>query len=649
MIAPYLRLREEDILSAFGRVALLLDGTPLLHRAVALGERPRVRVWVPRRLAATRLFCRFLTDSGEYRTEGMIRQGIAGDCDLFDCEFSADDAGLYFYSFLLEGAHGRFFGMRGASGEGVAFSRIESGAHFQLTVTDFAYPPPRWLFGGIIYHIFVDRFFRVGSPPVREDAVMNPDWDGGTPAYPAVRGGHMENNEFFGGTLDGIAEKLPVLRALGVNCLYLSPIFEAYSNHKYDTGDYEKIDEMFGGEEAFCRLLSAAEAHGMRVILDAVFNHTGSDSIYFNKKGRYPSPGAYQSRCSPYYGWYSFHTYPHTYDCWWGITTLPRLDQSSKTLRAFLTGEGGVVERYARRGIGGLRLDVVDELPDDLVVDIKARLTKNRPDAVLIGEVWEDASHKVAYGVRKKYYTGRELDSVMNYPLREGLVAYFRHGDVDKLSYALTEVLPNMPKRIANAAMNLLGTHDTARILTAIAGEDEEGKTMEELASARLSPDAYRWGKRQVTLAYLVLATLPGVPSIFYGDEVGLEGYRDPLNRRPYPWKRRDKHLFDAFCAIGKMRRGEPLFSEGDFALLHLDGELLVFSRREAGAVALTVINRSHRGLSLRFRLPVSPLLPPGKKDARFLLFPFSGGVYRTERGNTLRLSYDDGETVYFE
>ncbi len=648
MTPGYLRLPEERILSSLGRQALFLDGASLAHRAVDVGETLSVLAWVPRRLAITALFCRLVTDGGEYRTERMVWRGTGAECDLYECALSVSDPGLCFYSFLGEGAHGRLFGMRGAGADEIAFSRSESGAHFQLTVTDFVYPAPRWLYGGIIYHIFVDRFFRVGCPPVREDAILNPDWDHGIPEYPAVRGGHMENNEFFGGTLDGIRKKLPELLALGVNCLYLSPIFEAYSNHKYDTGNYERIDEMFGGEEAFFRLLSAAEASGVRVILDAVFNHTGSDSIYFNRKGRYPSLGAYQSKASPYYGWYSFHTYPDTYDCWWGITTLPRLDQSSKTLRAFLTGDGGIVDRYARCGIGGLRLDVVDELPDDLVSDIKDRLAKSRPDAVLIGEVWEDASHKVAYGVRKRYYTGRELDSVMNYPLREGLISYFRYGDTERLSYALSEVLPNMPERIANAAMNLLGTHDTVRILTAIAGDAEEGKTMEELAPARLSPDAYLWGRRQVILAYLVIATLPGVASIFYGDEVGLEGYRDPLNRRPYPWKRRDLTMLSAFRAIGRMRRSEPLFRDGEFTLLHLDRELLIFSRRRGPSLALTVINRSERGLSLRFATPVSSLLGGGRR-ARFFLYPSEGGVFRSRTGNTLRLCYDDGEAVYFK
>ena len=641
-------LREERILSLTGRVALFLDGREEKHRAVSLRSVPSIVLAVPRRLAATSLFCRFVTDSGEYRTLPMAWQGTEGEFDVFLARFSADEAGLYFYSFRAEGAHGSFFGMRG-KGDEVVFSRLFGGAHFQLTVTDFAYPPPSWLFGGIIYHVFVDRFFRAGHPPVRRDAILRSDWEGGIPEYPAVRGGHLENNEFFGGTLDGITEKLSELSELGVNCLYLSPIFEAYSNHKYDTGDYEKIDEMFGGEKAFFGLLRAAREAGMRVLLDGVFNHTGSDSVYFNRRGRYGASGAYRSKSSPYYGWYSFSEYPDSYESWWGIDTLPRLDQSSKSLRAFLVGEGGIVDRYASCGIGGFRLDVVDELPDDLVSDIKTALARRVSDSYLLGEVWEDASHKVSYGVRKKYYTGWELDGVMNYPLREGLVAYFRYKDTEKLSYALLEILPNMPRRIANGTMNLLGTHDTVRILTALAGEDEAGKTMDELAAARLSPSAYRWGRAQLMLAYLAIATLPGIPCIFYGDEAGLEGYGDPLCRRPYPWKRRDKTLLAAYRRIGRMRRGEPIFREGDFTLLHLDAEILLYSRTSGGIAVLILINRGDRGISLRFGAPATDLFHANGKGEHFLVPPMSGGVYRTRRGNTVGLCYDDGEVVYLK
>ncbi len=617
-------------------------------RAVSRGRSLRIVAHLPRALGTAELLCILATDSGESDRIPMRYRGIVAGRDVYECILRPREAGLFFYSFFGDSPTGNFYGMRAAARDEIAFSRTASGAHFQLTVTDFAYEPPAWLYGGIIYHIFVDRFRRTGFYRPREDAVVHTEWEDGCPLYPAFRGGHTENNDFFCGTLDGIAEKLDDLARLGVNCLYLSPIFEAYSNHKYDTGDYEKIDSAFGGEAAFLRLAEAARRRGMRIVLDVAFNHTGSDSVYFNKKGRYPSIGAYQSKASPYYDWYTFYEYPERYEAWWGIETLPRLSPDTPSLRAFLTGEDGIVARYASLGIGGLRLDVVDELSDGFVRDIKARLAACVPDSVLFGEVWEDASHKVAYGVRKHYYTGNELDGVMNYPLREGLISYLRTGDTRALDYALSEVLPNMPRRIAASTMNLLGTHDTVRILTALVGEDEEGRPMDELASLRLAPDAYKRGRRLLILAYLTLATLPGVPSIFYGDEVGMEGYADPFNRRPYPWHRRDGYLLHEFRAIGQMRRREAVFREGSFRLLYLDADVLLFSRSAGRRTVLTVINRSARGLRVCFERPVTVLFG-GKRGKRRHLLPSEGGaVFRTVRGQRLSLRFDDGEPLYF-
>ena len=641
-----LRLREERIQRGQGECWLSKDGKRLFHRTVEVEEVVTVTACVPRALGATALYCRFVCDDGELFTERLSYRGIRGACDLYEGALSFKEAGLLFYSFVAVGVHGRRYGMRGSGSDGIVFSTAEVGAHFQLTVSKFAYPPPQWLFGGIIYHVFVDRFARGGRIPCRSDAVLRADWEDGIPEYPAERGGPLENNEFFGGTLYGVAAHLDHLVSLGVNCIYLSPIFEAYSNHKYDTGDYCRIDPMFGGEDAFLRLLREAGARGMRVVLDGVFNHTGSDSLYFNKRGRYPTVGAYQSETSPYRSWYTFYDFPNRYECWWGIDTLPRLDPSVPSLRSFIAGEGGVVDRYARLGIGGLRLDVVDELTDDFVAEIKERLSSTAADAVLFGEVWEDASHKVAYGVRKRYYEGRELDGVMNYPLREGLISYFRYGEIGALRYALCEVLANMPRRVANGTMNLLGSHDTERILTALAGEAEAGQTMKSLAEARLTSPAYRRGRKLLILAYLALATLPGVPTVFYGDEAGLEGYRDPLNRRPYPWHRQDRVLLAAYREIGAMRRRESVYREGDFSLIALTAKLLIFSRREGARVLLTAINRGDRTVYLRFDTRVTPIYGGARSGASHALYPLCGLVLSPPCGCRLSVFSDDGVPI---
>lgn len=644
MSPPDLLLREERILAGEGECELFLRGKRLLHNACPKGSTLSVTVRIPRHLGTTHLTL-VLRDDGKERMRLPMRFcGIQGGRDVFRGSLRPPGCGLFFYRFYAEGALGSFWCLHAGGGK-LFFSRKEAEGCLPLSVTEFAHPAPRWLFGGIIYHIFVDRFFRVGDPPAREGCFMHPVWEDGVPHYPSYPGGPLLCNDFFGGTLDGVTEKLSDLVALGVNCLYLSPIQEASSNHRYDTGNYERIDPMLGGEEAFFRLLSEAHRRGIRVVLDGVFNHTGSDSLYFNKAGRYPSLGAYQSEESPYYGWYTFREHPDRYDCWWGIDTLPRLNHADRTLREYLLGEGGIVARYARAGIGGFRLDVADELEDSFLEALSDRLKALTPDAVLIGEVWEDAALKISYGKRRRYYLGRELDGVMNYPLRTGLITYFRSGDVAPLRYALKAVLANMPPRIAAGTMNLLGTHDTVRALTALVGADPSGYTTAELAAMTLPPEEYRRGRELLIIAYLALATLPGVPSVFYGDEVGMQGYGDPLNRRPYPWHRRDRTLLAAYRRIGRMRRREPVYREGEMRLLHLTSSLLIFSRSAGRRTVITVINRSAGGLRLCFDRAVRELLF-GRRERRFLLGARSGGVYRTVRGARLTIRTDRGEVI---
>ena len=638
-----LRLLEERIFAECGECRLYGNEGALFHNAIELGGALAIRVRLPRRLGTYGLWCVLVGDAGELARYPMRYCGIVRGMDLYECRFSPSEVGLYFYSFIGEGIGGRFFGMRAFGPHRVSFSRLQSGAHFQLSVTDYREKAPQWLVGGIIYHVFVDRFARGGDHPIREDAVIKSNWEEDLPSYPAYRGGPMKNNDFFCGTLDGIADHIEDIAALGVSCIYLSPINEAHSNHRYDTGDYEKIDPMLGGEEALRRLVDRARGYGIRILLDGVFNHSGADSIYFNKYGRYPSLGAYQSKESPYFPWYRFSEHPDGYESWWGIDTLPRLNPDEPSLRRFFTGEGGVIDRYARYGIGGIRLDVVDELSDGFVRDIRARLLARLPDAVLYGEVWEDASHKVAYGVRRRYYLGDELDGVMNYPLRTGLIEYLREGQMSALLYALSEVMANMPKRAADLAMNLLGSHDTERILTALVGECEDGQGMDELAKKRLSRKAYHRSARLLVLGYLVLATLPGIPTVYYGDEVGMQGYRDPFNRMPYPWHRRDPWLYSSYCAIGKMRRSEPLLCDGDFFLHMLDSGHMIFSRRRGRRVLLTVINRTEEGIRLCFDREVTPLFGGSTVGKRQLVPPLSGAVISAEQGASFFVLTDDG------
>ncbi|MBQ7161028.1 MAG: glycoside hydrolase family 13 protein [Clostridia bacterium] len=476
----------------------------------------------------------------------------------------------------------------------------------QLTVYSAGFSTPDWIKGGVMYQIFVDRFAKGGEVKKRDDAVMIGDWDNGEPEYPEVRGGHLENNTFFGGTLYGVADKLDHLASLGVNCIYLCPIFEAYSNHKYDTGDYDKIDEMFGGEEAFDELIKKADRLKIRVVLDGVFNHTGSDSKYFNKSGRYGKGGAYRDRHSPYFSWYNFRRYPDDYESWWNIPILPRVRCDDPSYREYILGGNGIVRKYLRKGAAGWRLDVADELSDGFLDGLREAVKAEKRDAVIFGEVWEDASNKISYGSRRRYLQGGQLDGVMNYVLREAIISFMLNKDAAAFAGAVCGTYFNYPKAVSDCMMNILGTHDTARILNMLSARYPDGASNKELSEYRISAEDRENGKRLLKLAWLICATMPGVPCIYYGDEAGMEGWGDPFNRRPYPWGREDGELLKFYRRIGKFRRAHQVYREGIFKVVHASGGTLIFSRGEGGETLYTAVNLSDKTFDL----------PEGYKDA---------------------------------
>lgn len=461
----------------------------------------------------------------------------------------------------------------------------------QLLLYDDTYITPDWIKGGMIYHVFVDRFRRSGRCPVKPTAVLNPDWEDGVPQYGAYPGAEVSNNVFFGGDLYGITEKLDYIASLGVTCLYLSPVFDAYSNHKYDTGDYLSVDAMFGGDDALQTLIDAAKKRDIRVILDGVFNHTGTDSIYFNREGKYPSSGAYQSETSPYHDWYRFREFPDDYECWWGVKILPRVDCDVPSYRAFIFDQ--VVEKWMNMGISGWRLDVADELSDSFLQAFRKKVKEKNADAFIVGEVWEDASNKISYGGRRRYLWGQELDSVMNYPLRNAIISYVRDGNVRAFIDTVDTLYSHYPKQTADTLMNILGTHDTERILTVLAGDPAGERSNAELSHAKMSPEQRQKGTTLLKLAYTLLVSMPGIPCIFYGDEAGLEGYRDPFCRMPYPWKRQDADLLSFYQTMGSIRRHLPAFADGIYQTVYCDADFLCIRRRNTVQTVLTAVNRS--------------------------------------------------------
>ncbi len=501
--------------------------------------------------------------------------------------------GLHYLYFELDTYNGKNYYLYSDISGYVSQTKNENHS-FMFLIYDRNFNTPDWLKGNIMYQIFPDRFAKGGEVPVRDNAILNEDWYTGLPQYVKKPGDKLLNNMFFGGTLYGIIDKLDYLESLGVSCLYLNPIFKAYSNHKYDTGDYMQVDEMFGGDDALSKLIAECKKRDIHIILDGVFNHTGDDSKYFNKYGNYSGLGAYQSKKSKYYNWYKFMNWNDTYESWWGIDILPRINCDDPSYNEFINGKKGVVRKYLNMGVSGWRLDVVDELSDDFVKNLRSAAKSEYKDAMIYGEVWEDAVTKISYGKLREYFWGREIDSVMNYPLKNAIIDYLLYSNADILYYAMQRLYNHYPKCSLDVLMNILGTHDTKRILTVLAGSPMDGCSNDEKAVAKLTNEQRSFAKKRLTLAVCILMTMPGVPCIFYGDEAGMEGYDDPFNRRPYPWGMEDKEVVGCYRRFAAARLSSHIYAEGDYRCLAHDGGLFAFERFDENQRNITITNCGH-------------------------------------------------------
>ncbi len=571
------------------------------------GDKINIRMTVSRRLGAIGVVLRIAEDGRADRDIELKRNKIDEVTDLFSLSLDTkalcgeNGCGLFYYEFLiLRGFDTLFTDTYNNKDFTLKQSR---GARFRLLVNKEEFNTPDSFGRGVMYQIFTDRFYRGDSEqakniPLRSDARLCEDWDCGVPEFPAYPGAPMKNNTFFGGNLWGVAEKLDYLSSLGVTYIYLCPIFKAYSNHKYDTADYTRIDEMFGGEEAFDNLVKKAKEKGIGIILDGVFNHTGDDSIYFNKYKKYGESGAYNDPNSPYTEWYKFRSYPYDYESWWGIDILPKLNHQSAKCREYFTGEGGIIEKYIDRGIAGWRLDVADELSNEFLDELRARAkSASDGEAVIIGEVWENAADKVAYGQRRRYFLGDQLDSVMNYPLKNAIVSFCLWGDGEMLYNTLTEIYASYPRCVSDKLMNLLGTHDTERIMTVLGREDDHaGEPMSALARVRLSERERRIGIDRLKIAAALQYTAYGIPSVYYGDEIGLEGYGDPFCRMPMPWNDIEgtyrQEILEYYRILGQMRRDEEAFSGGDFHILSHSESAIAYVREKNDSKVIVIANR---------------------------------------------------------
>ena len=573
---------------------ILFDSKQLQYKdpfgTLVPGQVCTLHIHIPSSVQATKVECVINHEYGATaQTVVMEYKKKQGPYDIFCGKFSFEDRGLFFYFFRITTRTGGFKLFKYGDE-----TNMEAGDCWQVSCVPADFTTPDWAKGALIYQIFPDRFAKAGKCDLTgklEPYTVHKSWNEEVQWQP-TKEGLVLNNDFYGGNFKGIIEKMDYIASLGVDIIYLNPISKSFSSHRYDTGDYKTVDPMLGTEAEFTAMCEAAHAKGIKVVLDGVYSHTGSNSLYFNREKTFEGEGAYNSQSSPYYGWYTFHSWPNCYNSWWGFDTLPTVNKMNPAfIEYIITGKDSVVEHWLNAGADGFRLDVVDELPDEFIRLLKKRIREIRPDALLIGEVWEDASNKHSYGVRRRYFVDGILDSAMNYPYRNAIINFIRGWDNGPaLKNAIMTIVENYPPQVVQCNMNLLGTHDTARILTALV-DNYEGPR-EEQAKRFLSRSQYVIAQERLMMASFLQYTLPGSPSLYYADEAGMEGHKDPFNRRTYPWGKEDPELLSHFRYLGQLRKSCKALRLGDISFFKADDRRIGFTRSYEGKKIRVYLNR---------------------------------------------------------
>ena len=555
------------------------------------GQVCSVHIHIPATVRTTGVTLHLKYEDGKTDAQNieLTKQADKGPYEIWGGDFSIPYTGLYFYYFYVRKPDGGFRLFKQGDD-----TNMEAGSLWQVSCVPADFHTPDWAKGATIYQIFPDRFYKAGNcDPTGKltPYTLHRTW-GEEVEWKPTADGKVLNNDFYGGNFKGITEKLDYIASLGVNLIYLNPISKSFSSHRYDTGDYKTPDPLLGTEEDFAELCRQAHSRGIRVILDGVYSHTGSNSPYFNREGQFDSVGAYNSTESPYYSWYTFYNWPDSYNSWWNFDTLPTVNKMDPAfINYIIEDEDSVVAHWLKLGADGFRLDVADELPDEFIRLLRKRIKGINPDALLLGEVWEDASTKIAYGRRRTYFTQGELDSVMNYPFRTAIIDYVRGRDGGQgLKEAVMAIVENYPAEVVQCNMNLLGTHDTPRILTVLV--DDFNGTREEMSKRRLSRHQFDIAYDRLLMASFLQYTLPGSPSLYYGDEAGMEGGKDPFNRRTYPWGYENMEFVEHFKRLGRLRREHPAFRYGDIQFFQAGDRHVGFTRSYEGRTYRVYCNR---------------------------------------------------------
>lgn len=527
----------------------------------------------------------------------------------FECEVVFENIGIHYFCFKLD-LNGEKTWIKANSDEcKIPCITKNNLPYWSITVYENEFEVPEWAKGKIMYHIFCDRFYKSEkyNPKLLENRVTKqwgemPDWNiDEKPKY--------KNNDFFMGNLKGIEEKLDYLKKLGVEILYLSPIFQSQSNHRYDVADYENVDPYLGKNSDLVDLCKKAHEKGIKIIIDAVFNHTGNDSKYFNEYRNYNTIGAYEGIKSPYYSWYRKNENGE-FEYWWGFKNLPVCDGNNTSWQNFVYGIGGIIDKWFELGIDGIRLDVADELADEFIENIRKAVKRNKKDGFIIGEVWENAVTKEGNGKQRTYLLGNGLDSVMNYPFTNAILKFVRFGNYQYLVNTINEIVLQYPEEVVFSLMNSLSTHDITRAITTLVAEGVEDNNFNltwdvpyereiQFKKDKLTSSDYEKAKNMLKLAATLQYFLPGNPCIYYGDEVGMYGYKDPFNRKCFPWDNIDKELLDFYISLGKAKKKIEFLSKAKTKIIKTNENVFVFERYEGNDKILIAINRSETDIEL--------------------------------------------------
>lgn len=579
---------------------ILYDSKSELHKkpfgCLKKNEECTITIHIPESCKTKRAYLLIESDEGMKLNLPLSLIKTEASYEHYSETFSLYKTGLYFYHFLIETECSAFHLYKC----GDCDTNMEEGASWQLSCIPSDFTVPYDFKGRVYYQIFPDRFYKERILPAADKKtpyhLHNDEAD--IPVFLPDEKGIIQNNDFFGGNIEGIIKKLPYLKDLGVGVIYLNPIFSAYSNHRYDTSDYKKIDPLLGTEEDFKNLCKEAHELGIKILLDGVFSHTGCDSVYFDKYNRYGT-GAFHNPDSPYKDWYQFNDYPDSYTSWWGIDTLPCVNELSESfLNYIIEDSDSVVAHWLNLGADGFRLDVADELPDEFIINLRKRVKEIKPDALVLGEVWEDASNKVSYSVRRRYFTAPELDSVMNYPFRDAILSFVK-GNMSAKDFAASvmSICENYPKDVLDALMNSLSTHDTPRILTLLSDAPYMDKR-EDRAFFRLSGEMKETAIKRLKTAAFLQFCLPGCPCIYYGDEAGMEGFEDPFNRAFYPWGKENTEILEFFRVLGGIKNSHDALRLGDTRFIAQDEGSLLMERKTDSETLYAYVGNDAKALS---------------------------------------------------